>query len=169
MKLIIPSEEHLKSYADAISEYQRNNVTSYDFIDITKDNIFEQIDNLRTGKNLPENYVKGTYLWLVHNNEFVGESNIRHSLTNALLRFGGNIGYAIRYSQWNKGLGTILLAKTLVYAKEEIGLKRVLITCGDDNLASARVIEKNGGVLRDRITNVINGSNRLTRRYWIDL
>jgi predicted acetyltransferase len=37
----------------------------------------------------------------------------------------------------------------------------VLVTCDDDNVASARVIERNGGVLED----VRNGK----RRYWVEL
>ena len=107
------------------------------------------------------------YLWLVDGEEFVGEISIRHRLTDALTRFGGHIGYGIRYSQWNKGRGTEMLSKALLYAKDVIGLDRVLLTCGDDNLGSARVIEKNGGMLQDKIINIINDKERLTRRYWI--
>jgi predicted acetyltransferase len=45
------------------------------------------------------------------------------------------------------------------------GLDRVLITCRDDNVASARVIEHNGGLLENvRGT----GSGRM-RRYWVML
>ena len=40
-------------------------------------------------------------------------------------------------------------------------IDRVLVTCDDTNLASATVIERNGGVLED-----IRG---VKRRYWIDL
>ncbi len=42
-----------------------------------------------------------------------------------------------------------------------LGLERVLVTCEDDNVASARTIERCGGVLED----VRQGM----RRYWIDL
>jgi predicted acetyltransferase len=44
-----------------------------------------------------------------------------------------------------------------------LGLRTVLVTCGDSNLASARVIEKAGGVLED----VRDTELGLTRRYWI--
>lgn len=43
-----------------------------------------------------------------------------------------------------------------------IGLERVLIVCAADNLASARVIENNGGVLDD-----VPSHGLLQRRYWI--
>lgn len=66
-------------------------------------------------------------------------------------------------------MGTALLSGALRYAKDELGLRRILVTCDDDNIGSARVIEKNGGVLQDKIQNEIDGVRRITRRYWIDL
>lgn len=169
MKLVLPSKEYYQSYIDAINEYHENNVDTYDFLDVTKYDIFEQIENARAGKNLPDGYVKATYLWLVDGDEFIGEVAIRHSLTDSLLCFGGNIGYGIRYKEWNKGIGTTMLSMALNYSKKVIGLDKVLITCNDNNYGSARVIEKNGGLLQDRIVNNINGIDRITRRYWIEL
>ena len=172
MELIIPAEKYYQSYVDAINEYKKNNVNTYDFLDGSHGSqydIFKRIEDNRLGQNLPENYVKATFLWLVNDDEFIGEVSIRHSLTDALLRFGGNIGYGVRYSEWNKGFGTRMLSKALIYAKEVIGLKRVLITCNDNNIASAHVIEKNGGILQDKIINVIDNVAKITRRYWIDI
>lgn len=165
----MPSKKYYKSYVSAINEYKCYNVKSYEFLDTTQDVLFERFENFRIGKDLPEEYVNATYLWLVGGEEFVGEVSIRHRLTDALSRFGGHIGYGIRYSLWNKGLGTEILSKALLYARDVIGLDRVLLTCGDDNLGSARVIEKNGGMLQDKTVNIINGMERLTRRYWINI
>jgi RimJ/RimL family protein N-acetyltransferase len=44
-----------------------------------------------------------------------------------------------------------------------LGLERLLVTCADVNLASARTIEKVGGMLED----VRETEPGLTRRYWI--
>jgi len=44
-----------------------------------------------------------------------------------------------------------------------LGLDRVLLTCDDDNIGSARTIEKNGGVLEEVLTTDLGA----TRRYWI--
>ena len=126
-------------------------------MDIDKYDIFKVFEDYMIGKNLPYNYVATTYLWLVGRDEFIGEISIRHKLTNSLIRFGGNIGYGIRYSKWNNGFGTIMLAMALGYAKDVLRLKKVLITCYDGNIGSARVIEKNGGLLQDKIVNVISG------------
>ena len=49
---------------------------------------------------------------------------------------------------------------------KKLGLSRVLLTCNDTNLASARVMEKNGFVLADKIENNFDGETLITRRYW---
>ena len=167
MKLLLPNEKHYESYIDAIHEYKQNGVDTYAFLKEEKHILFQRFENYRLGKNLPENRVPATYLWLIDNGELIGEVSIRHSLTPDLLRYGGNIGYGVRYSKWKSGYGTAMLRMALAYAKEELGLDKVLITCDDDNIGSVGVIEKNGGVLQDKIKNRIDGKAILTRRYWI--
>ena len=169
MKLIYPEEKYLKSYQEARLEHELNGVTTYDFLDSSKVDIFEMVFNFRHNIDLPPNYVPSTYLWMVEGSEFIGEINIRHALTDSLKKFGGHIGYGIRYSMWNKGYGTLMLSLALKYAEEELGLNKVLLTCNDDNIGSYRVIEKNGGVLQDKIKNHINGKEQLSRRYWITI
>ena len=68
-----------------------------------------------------------------------------------------------------QGLGTKLLAGALDYARGQLALPWVLLTCADGNTGSARVIEKNGGVLLDKLDGVIDGRPRVTRRYRIEL
>jgi predicted acetyltransferase len=60
----------------------------------------------------------------------------------------------------------MILALTLEQCRR-LGIRRVLVTCLEDNIASARVIEANGGVLE----NVIDapGGRGSLRRYWISL
>ena len=119
------------------------------------------------GKNLPDGWVTDSTLWLVKDGKTVlGRTSIRHRLTPTLEQRGGHIGYYIRPSQRQKGYGSLILALSLEKAKQ-IGIKRVLVTCDDDNIASVKIIEKNGGVFMDKI--VPQADNRLTRRYWIDL
>ena len=48
-----------------------------------------------------------------------------------------------------------------------LGIGRLLVTCDKDNIPSARVIQKNGGVLDSEGVDPDDG--RLTQRYWIDL
>ena len=81
-----------------------------------------------------------------------------------MLRAGGHIGYGIRPSARGRGLATWALRSVLVRAPA-LGLRTLLVTSGDSNLASARVIEKAGGVLED----VRDTELGRTRRYWITL
>jgi predicted acetyltransferase len=118
------------------------------------------------GIDLPEGYVPESSYWLVsEGEEILGQVNIRHRLTPALEDFGGHVGYQVRPSQRAKGYGTQMLALGLDKARQ-LGLTRVLITCDPENVASVRVIEKNGGILASRS---VAHNGRLTSRYWIDL
>ena len=58
----------------------------------------------------------------------------------------------------------MILALALEKA-EELGISTVLITCDDDNLASARVMEKNGFELLDKVLVSEDGKDVLRRRY----
>ena len=74
------------------------------------------------------------------------------------------MGYGIRFSEWNKGYGTLMLSLALEKAKN-LGIAAVLITCDDDNYASAKVMENNGLALQDKVPNVVDGKAIITRRY----
>ncbi len=169
MKLIKPDRKYYNSFLEAVKEYTENNVTTYQFFECDTEDIFIRMQELEDGINLPKGWVTGTYLWMVDGDEFVGEVNIRHKLTEDLLKLGGHIGYGVRYSRQNEGIGTKMLSLALTYAKNELGLDKVLLTCNDDNYASIKVIENNNGVLQDKIHNTIDNYTWTTRRYWIDL
>lgn len=170
IKLIEPSKKYLPSYVEAREEYLNNGILTYPFVDTENCDIFRKFDDYRHEHNLKPGYVGADYYWLVDEGRerFIGEICIRHRLTDALLRYGGHIGYGIRYSEWNKGYGTLMLRLTLEKAKDR-GIEKVLITCDDDNIGSARVMEHNGLVLHDKIENIIDGERIITRRYWKDL
>ena len=169
MKLIFPEEKYLDSYDEARRENCAHGFTSFRFLNTPKEEILQIVSDSRDGRNLKPGYVKTTHLWLVDGDELIGEVSIRHELTDALRRHSGNIGYWIRPSYWGKGLGTLALLQALDYVRATLPLSRVLITCNDENIASARVIEKNGGVLQDKIINQLGPQRVLTRRYWIEL
>ena len=167
VKLIVPMKEYLQSYVEARNEYVDNGVSTYSFADASSCDIFAKFDRYRTERGLPSDRVGEDKYWLVDDEKghFIGEIAIRHRLNDALSQRGGHIGYGIRYSEWNRGYGTKMLALALEKAKE-MQISPVLITCNDDNLASARVMEKNGFVLGDKIVVSADGEDRLTRRYW---
>ena len=167
IKLIVPNEEYLKSYKDAYDEYAENGISTYSFTDPSACDIFAKFERYRNGADLPLDRVGEDKYWLADEEKtyFIGEIAIRHRLNDVLARRGGHIGYGVRYSEWNRGYGTKMLELALEKAKER-HISPVLITCNDDNLASARVMEKNGFVLGDKIIVSEDGHDFLTRRYW---
>jgi predicted acetyltransferase len=112
---------------------------------------------------LPEDRVHSDYFWITDgegaDEEVVGFLALRHALTPWLLEEGGHIGYSVRPSRRGHGHAGRALALALPRAAE-LGLDRVLLTCDEPNVASARTIERNGGVYED----TRNGK----RRYWIE-
>jgi predicted acetyltransferase len=123
-------------------------------------------ERMARGEGLPAGLVPQTTYWLAVGDALVGETRLRHQLIPALEDVGGHIGYSICPSARRKGYGTAALRLTLDRARE-LGLSRVLLTCDADNIASARIIERYGGVLASE--SVSPRTNRLVRRYWIAL
>lgn len=129
--------------------------------------LLQRLDEDARSEDVLSGRAPQTTYWLVRDgHELIGSSRLRHLLTPLLEKEGGHIGYDIRPSQRGKGYGTQILRLTLEKARE-LGLERVLVTCDDDNYASARIIEKNGGVLMDKV--LLDESGELVRRYWIEL
>lgn len=163
ISLVEPCEKYLASYREACAEYQAGGITDYFFTDPDGCDIFEKFHNYRFARNLKPNRVGSDYYWLVEEetDRFIGEITIRHSLNDALLLRGGHIGYGVRCSEWEKGYGTLMLKLALEKARQR-GLAKVLVTCDEENIASAKVAEHNGFLLDDKID--VDGV--LTRRYW---
>jgi predicted acetyltransferase len=112
---------------------------------------------------LPDGMVHCDYYWITDgadgDEQVVGFLALRHRLTAWLLEEGGHIGYAVRPARRGRGHAGRALALA-VRRSADLGLDRVLLTCDEPNLASARTIERNGGVYED----TRNGK----RRYWIE-
>ncbi len=96
----------------------------------------------------------------------VGLLNFRHELNDYLMERGGHIGYSVRGSERRKGYAAKMLEMALAEA-QAMNLQRVLVTCNENNIGSARTIEKNGGILENTIWD--EEEKVLVRRYWIDV
>jgi predicted acetyltransferase len=103
-------------------------------------------------------------LWLTDGTAFLGIFNIRYRLSPRMRFRGGHIGYAIRPSRQGRGLATAGLKLMLGHARAA-GIGRVIVTCADTNLASAKAIERNGGQLDAVLPDPEQGG--LFRRYSI--
>lgn len=117
------------------------------------------------GIDLPEGFVAHVELVADVGGQVVGRSSIRFELNEFLSTLGGHIGYAVRPAFRGRGYATEMLRQSVTVLHDR-GVDRILVTCNDDNLASAHVIETNGGVLEGLVPNE-DPQDPPKRRYWI--
>lgn len=169
IELVLPDVRYAASWIEAVREFDGSTMHGSGLWDLTVDDATEETLAARVpvllaqsdhATTLPDGRVHSDYWWLVEDGEFVGYLALRHELNDFLLEQGGHIGYAVRPSRRGRGHASRALALALVRARE-LGLDRVLLTCDEDNVASRRTIERNGGVYED--------TRQGRRRYWIDL
>lgn len=120
------------------------------------------LQDMRRGINLPEGRVPDTFLVADVGGVIVGRTSIRHELNDYLARIGGHIGYGILPEHRRKGYATEILRQSLIISRS-VGVSPSLVTCDDDNVGSATVIERCQGQLES----TIEAEGRLIRRYWV--
>lgn len=186
--LALPSVHYRDSFLAGAAEFEAegrldstySRSLGYDLKTLEK--YFDQFVEDLVALGTPAQIARGGYVdqvfWLIDGEEYIGQSSLRPELcTDYLITYGGHIGYSIRPSKRRRGYGRQILAFTLE-ASRKMGLKRVLVTCDSDNIASQKIIEANGGVFE----NVLKMSPQAFRaegripcpgvnklRYWIDL
>lgn len=169
---VLPSEEH----SNIVWEYRKDFIFRNENIDgsaglqnaINFNEWLNKNKQNRSEETVEQNLVPAT-TYLVFDKDFsehilIGMIDIRHSLNTYLLKFGGNIGYSVKYEFRNKGYGKAMLEKALSKCKE-YKMSKILLTCDKNNIASQKVIEYNNGVLE----NVIKDNGKEIKRYWIDI
>ncbi len=124
------------------------------------------IHALEKAETCPPHLVTATLFVGVRKSDgrIVGMIDLRHRLNDFLAEYGGHIGYSVRPDERRKGYAKAMLALALKEARGR-GIRRVLITCDDDNVGSARTIEANGGKF-ERLA-CLEGET--LRHYWIEL
>ena len=108
--------------------------------------------------------VTDTFFAVDKEDEIVGIIDLRHTLNDFLKDFG-NSGYSVRPSKRRKGYATEMIRLSLLECRK-LGIDRVLMVCDKSNLASAKTIIKNGGILENEI---VDDEGEINQRYWIDL
>lgn len=172
IELIKPSLQHKDLLIDMLTEWKNdieiNNTNSSPWKIFANDfHDFEYyIEHLDTTEDHKDGWVPDTTLFCFDKdrNIFVGAVNIRHYLNENLLRTGGHIGDGIRPSERRKGYATAMIALALEECKK-LGIHDVLMCCGKENVASAKSIMRNGGVLE----NEVEEDGHIEQRYWIHL
>ena len=162
------------SYADEIIKYKEESLAESPIINGSAgldrlssiEDWLEELKKRSCEDTVPKGLVpSSTYLAVREkDNYIVGMIDIRHYLNEYLTQVGGNIGYGVRKTERNKGYAKQMLKLALEKCKE-LKIKKVLITCDEDNIASEKVILSANAKLED-IRNV-DGENK--KRFWIDL
>ena len=162
------------SYADEIIKYKEESLAESPIINGSAgldrfssiEIWFEELKKRSCEDTVPKGLVpSSTYLGVREkDNYIVGMIDIRHYLNEYLTQVGGNIGYGVRKTERNKGYAKQMLKLALEKCKD-LKIKKVLITCDEDNIASEKVILSVNAKLED-IRNV-DGENK--KRFWIDL
>jgi predicted acetyltransferase len=124
----------------------------------------ELLDGLRTGTAIPVDLVPSDFLLAEVEGEIVGRVSIRYALNEALAEKGGHVGYGVRPTFRRRGFATEILRQSLELIHAG-GVEHVLLVCDDDNVGSASVIERCGGILESVVTP--DDGSAPFRRYWI--
>lgn len=173
LKLIEAEEKYLVEYQEAylksLDEIKKGNMKKHNlmFINNKENDIIQIFKDNRNQEKLPAHYVPSYDYFAVDEDKFIGVIHIRVRLTENLLKYGGHIGYGVNPKYWNLGYGKEILKLGLEKAKDLVLEDKILITCDDDNIASSKIIEYNGGILENKVENTDCDETFLTRRYWI--
>lgn len=161
LTLVVPSVDYKESYLEALRGFKAEKLWWYEGVNIyeLEDDFSAYVDRLTTQKGR-------TNFWAIVEGKFAGKIHVWHELTPELRKVGGHIGYDTAPAFRGKGVASEMLRKVLPFAKT-IGLIEVLLTCDDTNIASSKVIEKNGGILSETKRPAETGP--LKRYYWIPL
>lgn len=170
LELVVPSEEQEEEWKSVVAEMRAEtpDITPYALRHETDDysEYLRIVRRFAEGRDLPAGKVPGEVYFLRRKGEkrILGAIDIRKELNDYLFRIGGNIGYGIRPSERKKGYAGRMLGMALGRCRE-LGMKQVLVSCDEDNPASRRTIEKNGGILE----NIVDFESERVMRFWISL
>jgi predicted acetyltransferase len=170
LALTRPSVELETEYTTMVREFEQTDEGWFNNFPLALSDFpafVSELEDEAQGINLPPDIVPQQTYWLVNDQaRILGEIRFRPHLTPPFERHHGHIGYNIRPSERGKGYATCQLALMLDVARQQ-GLTRVMLTVDDENPASVRVIEKNGGKLEWKRT--MSETEDQVSCYWIDL
>jgi predicted acetyltransferase len=163
-----PTLTHKEALLDAVREFHA--AGEYDItaeeLGAKYEALIERLDCSLDPEALMPGELPYEDFWMMEGDQWIGKLTLRTAIDEKYLHAGGHIGYEIRPTRRRCGYGTAILRLGLEKARER-GLTRVLLTCDETNLASQKVIERNGGSLESIVD--VEGQTARKMRYWINL
>lgn len=169
MKLVKYTDIQEPQFIDYIQEWENKGEKVIPSATNRKDRSFTELLDQWAFDETDEVHKKGfvpasLYFLMDGDGRIIGAIHLRHELNEKLLHTGGHIGYGIRPSERSRGYATLMLSMFLKEKKVR-ELKKVLLTCDDDNIPSSKTIENCNGVLWDKVED----EGKVIRRYWINI
>ena len=170
LALIAPDISYKSQYKKMVKRWRKHDAEILPWF--IKENLksfnqtVEKLNNYSKGIDVPDGFVPSTTYWIKSDKKLIGAVNIRHKTNDMILKYFGQIGYAIEPCERHKNYATKALKIALLECKN-LKMKRVLICCDKKNLFSAKTILNNNGVLENEILDINN--DKIIQRYWIDI
>ena len=168
MKLVVPDIFYKESCIAALHESLAESISQEQTLSEIKnieDAIQHKLDAV-SGVNLRRGEVARSEFWLIDDEKYIGNIQIRYSPSGRTAESASHIYYEIRPSQRKKKYGTEILKRGLMEASI-LGLSEVIITCEKGNIPSQKIIEANGGEFLEEIR--MEGGERPLLKYRIAL
>ncbi len=168
IRLVLPSEKFAESFFEAMVEFAKEGnpqippgMTQADF-----PAYLQRLHDQSMGKNLKEGHVPSKEFWIADADGFAGRIILGLAYIPSPSRCGHHVGYAVRHTKRRKSYATQAL-RLLLNEAISLHIYQLMPTCAASNLASRKVIERNGGVLQIASPNDDRPDREL--RYLIDL
>ena len=101
--------------------------------------------------------VDGTFRAMLMDGKIIGSVSVERKADN---RLEGELGYMLLKDYWNRGLMSQVVGQVCEIAIRELGLNRITANVFHSNVASQRVLLKNGFILKEIMYKaVIKGDN----------
>jgi len=106
-----------------------------------------EVDLLRRRDTVPSGCRQATQFIFVReeNHEIVGMIQVVHSPEEGSKGHCGSISFSVAPAERQKGYGAEMLNRCLRFCSRA-GMTHVTLTCGADNAAARKVIQRNGGI-----------------------